>query len=186
MRILYLGNLDSLLISWLQDQDEIVIVTTDNVNDWDYLENYDFLISYNYRYILKKKVLDKFMGRAINLHISLLPWNRGADPNLWSWIDDTPKGVTIHQLDKGVDTGGILIQRRTAFDHKKQLTLRNTYEILQSDIQDLFKEHWHQLRDGRIKPVPQQGKGSYHRMAGKEKIIHLLTDGWDTPVINLR
>lgn len=46
----------------------------------------------------------------MNLHISYLPWNKGADPNFWSCIDGTPAGVTLHHIDAGVDTGDIIAQ----------------------------------------------------------------------------
>ena len=68
------------------------------------LEHVDFIISYGYRHILKKDLIEMFPRKIANLHISLLPWNRGADPNLWSFLEDTPKGVTIHYIDCSVDT----------------------------------------------------------------------------------
>jgi methionyl-tRNA formyltransferase len=81
--------------------------------DQIFLDNssYEFLISFGYRHILRKEIVDYFSGRSINLHASLLPWNRGADPNLWSFLENTPKGVTIHEIDYGVDTGKILAHR---------------------------------------------------------------------------
>jgi len=34
-----------------------------------------------------------------------------ADPNVWSFIEKTPKGVSIHYLDAGIDTGDIIAQK---------------------------------------------------------------------------
>ena len=59
-------------------------------------------------------MLDQINYRAINLHISYLPWNRGADPNLWSAVG-MPKGVTIHYINDGFDTGDILFQKAILF-----------------------------------------------------------------------
>ena len=67
----------------------------------EYANKFDWIVSYGYRYIITQDILDAVRGQAINLHISLLPWNRGADPNLWSFLDDTPKGITIHYIDSG-------------------------------------------------------------------------------------
>lgn len=139
----------------------------------------DTLISFGYRHILKPDVLD-YLDWAINLHISYLPWNRGADPNLWSWIDDTPKGVTIHHIDEGIDTGDIICQRRIFFDIKKH-TLKTTYNILQEEIVKLFKEFWSLNNESR---TPQKGEGSFH--LSREKIPIVLEKGWDTPVEFLR
>jgi methionyl-tRNA formyltransferase len=50
---------------------------------------------------------------AINLHPSLLPRYRGPNPYFWqSHQMDLEGGVTIHQIDEGIDTGDILLQRR--------------------------------------------------------------------------
>jgi len=74
------------------------------------------LVSYRYKYIIPPQVLADFHPKfRLNLHISYLPWNKGADPNLWSFIDNTLKGVTIHSLDNGLDTGDIAFQKRMFF-----------------------------------------------------------------------
>lgn len=185
MKVLFLGPRESPLISWLKSQSEDVIATEDPIDlSFLGLHRPDFIVSYGYRHIIRNDVLTRYRDRAINLHISLLPWNRGADPNLWSVVEDTPKGVTIHYLDKGVDTGEIIAQREVALTETD--TLRTSYEKLQAAIQALFKDIWADLRAGRAKGKPQQGAGSYHRLKDKEKIAHLLTAGWDTPISTLR
>ena len=85
------------------------------------LQDVEFIVSYGYQKIIKQNVLDLFVGRVINLHISLLPWNRGADPNFWSFIEHTPKGVTIHQIEAGIDTGAILVQKEVSFTEDETL-----------------------------------------------------------------
>ena len=49
--------------------------------------------------------------KIVNLHPSLLPNGRGADPIPWSLIKDERQGATIHIIDSGLDTGGILAQK---------------------------------------------------------------------------
>jgi methionyl-tRNA formyltransferase len=97
----------------------------------------DFIVSYNYKYMIQEDVLELFHNRAINLHISFLPWNRGAGPNLWSFVEDTAKGVTIHKLDAGLDTGDILLQRECRFDAKSE-TFASTYDKLHREMRKLF------------------------------------------------
>ena len=82
---------------------------------------YDLLISFGYRYIISKEILNYFKEKTINCHISYLPWNKGADPNLWSILENTPKGVTLHQMDCGLDTGKILLQKKIYFDDNDTL-----------------------------------------------------------------
>ena len=49
---------------------------------------------------------------VINIHPSLLPKYRGLAPYFWSLINgETETGVTIHWVDKGFDTGDILVQQ---------------------------------------------------------------------------
>jgi methionyl-tRNA formyltransferase len=48
---------------------------------------------------------------CLNVHPSLLPNNRGPDPFFWTFrYGETSTGVTIHQMDEGLDTGPILSQ----------------------------------------------------------------------------
>lgn len=180
MKVLFLGYIDSPLVDFVRSGDDLV-ASGARLSDEAFV-GYDFLISYGYRYIIREQVLKLFGERAINLHISYLPWNRGADPNLWSWIEDTPKGVTIHRLDKDVDTGDILIQEEVLFTGTE--TLRETYSILRSRIEELFRKHWREIRSGTLKGTPQVGAGTYHRRADSDGFC--LTRGWDTPVSECR
>lgn len=69
----------------------------------------DIIVVVAYGRILPKEVLDIPPFGAINLHVSLLPRYRGAAPVQWSVINgDAETGVTIMQLDEGLDTGDIL------------------------------------------------------------------------------
>ena len=146
------------------------------------LENkFNFLISYGYRYVLKKEILDLFPNRAINLHISYLPYNRGSDPNFWSFIDGTPKGVTIHYLDEGVDTGDIIVQKEVVFDSLETETLASSYQKLHTEIQNLFFQNWESIKSQRCSRRPQVGNSTVHKEKDKEALLHLIEkDGWNT------
>ena len=82
--------------------------------DIDFLKknDIDFIISYGYKYIISESVLNHMKDAIINLHISFLPFNKGYYPNLWSHIDSTPSGVSIHRIDKGIDTGEVLLRKK--------------------------------------------------------------------------
>lgn len=163
--------------------DEIISTETQITADSEALSTVDFIISYGYRHILKKDLLDKFLNKAINLHISLLPWNKGSDPNLWSFLEDTPKGVTVHFLDSGIDSGDIIAQKEVGYQPGD--TLRTSYERLSIVIEQLFMQTWPDIRSGNIKATPQPAGGSFHRLKDRAEFEHLLTNGWDTPVADL-
>ena len=184
MNILLLGPYRKDLIDFLSSfGDKVTITEAPLIDDSECLFNNDFIVSYGYRHILKKDILDKFLNKAINFHISLLPWNRGADPNLWSFLEDTPKGVTIHYLDYGIDTGDILAQQEV--DYMPEDTLRTSYERLSKTIEELFRKVWPNIRSGKQKAIPQPAGGSYHRLSDRATFEYLLTKGWDTPVADL-
>ncbi len=147
--------------------------------------NFDFGISYRFKHIIRKPEIDWFNGKLINLHISYLPWNRGADPNLWSWIDNTPKGVTIHRIDARCDTGDILLQEKVNFITKNE-TLLSSYKKLSLAIEKLFINNIDALLSERIKPKSQQGVGSFHYEKDKIPLLYLIEEKWwDTEVVNL-
>jgi methionyl-tRNA formyltransferase len=146
-------------------------------------DNFEFIVSYGYRFLIPESILDLFPRHAVNLHISLLPWNRGADPNLWSFLKDTPKGVTIHYLDYGLDTGDVILQKEVGMFPDD--SLRSSYTRLSEVIENLFMENWEAICNGKIVPHPQQAGGSYHRMKDKIMFEHLLRYGWDTPVADI-
>jgi len=144
----------------------------------------DFIVSYGYRHIIKTDVLLKFYRKAINLHISLLPWNRGADPNFWGIFEDTPKGVTIHYIDEGLDTGDIIVQKEVELEIND--TFRSSYERLSEEIEKLFLLNWENIKYQKIKVKPQiKESGSFHYGKDKKPFEYLLHKGWDTPVIEL-
>src|SRR4249920_3718709 len=114
MKILFLTNnsVSAPLAEWLSSRPERneVIVHQEKLTAEDLrMVQPELVISYSYKHILKQEVLDVLPAKFINLHISFLPFNRGADPNAWSFLEDTPKGVSIHLIDHGVDTGRVLV-----------------------------------------------------------------------------
>ena len=173
MKILLLSNNDNVnaLKKRFIEMGEEVILYHDRVTP-DLIEELapDFTVVYNYRSIIKEDVISLLGNRIINLHTSYLPWNRGSSPNIWSFIDDTPKGVTIHRLEKGLDTGKILLQKELFFDEDKE-TLCTTYEKLNEEIVNLLCENWEDVKAGKIPFKVQEGKGSYHRTADLEEIL---------------
>ncbi|MFA6056290.1 MAG: formyltransferase family protein [Thermodesulfovibrionales bacterium] len=176
MKILYLSP-HKRLIEFLRSHGDEVVHSVELLTD-EMLEGIDFIISYGYRRKIAKEVTDRFKGRAINLHISYLPYNRGADPNLWSFLEDTPKGVTIHYLDGSIDTGGIIAREEAFFDIEIH-TLRSTYKSLSEKIEALFYRMWPEICLGKVDPLPQL---TYHRVRDKDAYAHLLEQGWDTPI----
>lgn len=79
--------------------------------------NADLGVVVAYGALLKEVVLNALPMGWVNLHYSLLPALRGAAPVQHALLQDLPTtGVTVFQLDKGMDTGPILLQAPTAIE----------------------------------------------------------------------
>ena len=188
MKVLFLGSETSKdLPQWLRSIGDDVTFETGRITP-DHVKTLapDFIVIFNYPYILSKEVIDTVGGNAVNLHISYLPWNRGAYPNIWSYLDNTPKGVSIIRVDEGIDTGDIIARKELALDDTE--TLRTSHAKLHNEIQDLFRKNWPDMKSGRIRAKKQQGQGSIHYAREFENIIKPLIKekGWDTPVKELK
>ena len=188
MKILFLtmNNNTQPLIDWLSKREDVIKYSERLTLDYIKKINPNLIVSYGYRYIIKDDIID-FMPkeRIINLHISMLPWNKCACPNFWSWVQNTPKGVTIHCIDKGIDTGNILLQKEVIMDENKE-TLRSSYDRLQKEIQQLFMDNWDNIKNNKIKSYPKKGKGSYHSQKDFDKVRYLLEpEGYDIIVEEL-
>lgn len=95
----------------------------------------DFLLVAAYGQILSQAVLDCTRLGGINLHGSLLPKYRGAAPiQRCLMAGDKMTGITLMQMDKGMDTGGMI--------HKESLTIKEgeTYGELQIRLAHLAEE----------------------------------------------
>ena len=71
----------------------------------------ELVVLAGYMQILTPPFLDRFPGRIVNVHPSLLPAFPGAhaiDDALAAGVDTT--GVTVHYVDEGVDTGPVIVQ----------------------------------------------------------------------------
>jgi methionyl-tRNA formyltransferase len=185
--VLFLGREDSPILAHLREvEPSVVAMGPEEPLTPALIDEHDpeLAVVHGYRLILRRPVLDRLPDRIFNLHISYLPFNRGSDPNLWSLLEDTPPGVTIHYVDEGVDTGDIIAQRRVELGDDE--TLATSYAALQAALQALFREHWPAIREGRCERRPQSGPGTSHRSADRAAVEHLLVAGWDTPVGRLR
>ena len=134
----------------------------------------ELAVSILFDYILRPPFLSLFPQGAVNLHPALLPYNRGQYPNVWSIVEGTPAGVTLHRIDAAVDRGDILAQREvpvTAFDTGETL-----YRRLEQASLELFQENWPLLLGGLLPPRPQSGEGTSHRTADVDAIDEIDLD----------
>ena len=135
----------------------------------------DYVVSCGYRHIVPEPVLDVPSEGCLNLHPAYLPYNRGANPNVWSIIEGTPAGVTLHYMDSGLDTGDVIARREveTGFSD----TGKDLYERLEDAQVELFQEVWPDVIEDEISVTEQdEGAGTYHRTSDFEELCELDPD----------
>lgn len=111
--------------------------------------------------ILSQEILDMPKYGSLNIHASLLPKYRGASPIQHVIIDgEAETGVTIMQMDAGIDTGDML--------YKKSINIENTdnYESLHDKLMVLGGEAITEalllLEEGKLTPEKQDDSLSCH------------------------
>lgn len=181
MRILFLGygKNETSLISFLEKEGHQVIHWDEKLTEVD-PGDFDLVVSFGYRYIISAEFINNCRRPPVNLHISFLPFNRGAHPNFWAWFEGSPHGVTIHHIDEGIDTGDIIIQEKVNLSD--DLTLSESYEILKQAIQKLFKSNSKEILEDLYTPFPQEGNGSIHYKRNLPK----FEGGWNQTIADVR
>ena len=185
MKILFLTNKQAEhkeeLIDFIQYYGDQVIVHFDKF-DIDFVKNkkIDFIVSDRYQYIVSAEIIRFIEGNAINTHPSLLPLQRGYQPNFFSIYNNTKKGVTIHYMDEGLDTGDILVQQELFFNEDD--TLRTSHYICRKAIVYLLCSNWYKIKNGIIKSTPQDKGGSINYKSEFERIFYRFKEGWDTKI----
>jgi len=135
----------------------------------------DMGVSVLFGYILQPTFLNLFSQGAVNLHPAYLPYNRGAYPNVWSIVDGTPAGVTLHRIDADIDTGEILARRRV--EVRPTDTGRSLYRRLEQAGLELFRSIWSRLVAGEIEGSPQdESAATEHRVQDVDDIDEIDLD----------
>lgn len=127
----------------------------------------DMIFSVYYRKILPTKILNIPQLGCVNIHPSILPYYRGPVPTAWAILNGEKEfGITIHQMDREIDTGVIYVQKKYIIkDDETGFELYNRGMKLGAQM---LEKNFFNLVNGTIKPQPQKGIGSYY---GKRKGI---------------
>lgn len=105
--------------------------------------------------ILSQEILDIPSGGCLNIHASLLPRYRGASPIQHAIIDgERETGITVMQMDAGIDTGDILYKKEIAIEAE------DNYETLHDKLTKLggeaIVEALALMEEGKLIPEKQQ------------------------------
>lgn len=131
----------------------------------------DLLVLAYVTQFVPKKMIDLARFGGINYHPSLLPKYRGGTAMNWAIINgETETGVTIHQIDEGVDSGPILLQEKVAIDPDdtvKSLYFNKLYPLGVKMVAEAVRL----IREGKARPIPQDEARSSYQPVIKEKDV---------------
>ncbi len=180
VEVVFLGINDAgmRVYEWLCDRDDVFVhslLTTKEQLRVIREREPDYVVSCGYRHIVPEEILDIPSEGCLNLHSSYLPYNRGANPNVWSIVDDTPAGVTIHWMDSGIDTGDIIARERVSIEFSD--TGKDLYERLEDAQVELFQEVWPKILSGELAELSQSEEaGTSHQASEFDELCQLDPD----------
>lgn len=127
----------------------------------------DVIVVVAFGQILSKEILEIPKYGCLNVHASLLPKLRGAAPIQWAVIDgEKESGVTIMQMDEGLDTGDILLVKKCDLDKKE--TGGSLFDKLAKLGGPMILEVLLMAEKEELHPVPQKEENhTYAKMLSK-------------------
>lgn len=132
----------------------------------------DVIIVAAFGQILPKEILEMPRYGCLNIHASLLPKYRGAAPIQQAVIDGAEEsGVTIMQMDEGLDTGDMLKKASVRLDKKE--TGESLHDKLAVLGGPLVLEVLRELSEGTAVPVPQREEESSYAKMLKKNMGHI-------------
>lgn len=115
----------------------------------------DIIVVVAYGCIIPPQLLHVAPYGCINLHVSLLPKYRGSAPIQWAVLNgDERTGVSIMQLDEGLDTGDVLMVEPVEIDAEE--TSGQLFDRVSALVAKTLVTALEKLQAGQLTPVPQQ------------------------------
>jgi folate-dependent phosphoribosylglycinamide formyltransferase PurN len=152
----------------------VVPSPTNNINDPDYLKRLRELDIDVTICLIPQIAKEEFLGSSkigcLNTHCSLLPKNRGREPLFWAIVRKEPvAGVSIHFMEKGLDSGPILKQVSVKIGPKD--TLHNLYQKAITKGSEMMIEVLKELKISAFDLIANDdSKATYNNWPEKEDV----------------
>ena len=137
----------------MQEKLPVLEWTPSNIEAID-LNVFSFGVVAGFGKIIPKEFFAYFKKGILNLHPSLLPKYRGANPIQEPILNgDKKTGASLFLIDEGIDTGPIIAQKEITIPNNE--TIKNLEMKLGQLAGNLFNENIEQYLSGEITPIPQ-------------------------------
>ena len=138
--------------------------------------DFDILFSVQYHQILKPQHIFCAKEIALNLHLAPLPEYGGCNQFSFAILnEDKEFGVTIHQMDEGIDNGAIAFQKR--FKIPKNCFVEELVELANTYGVELFSENLEKMIKGDYRLIPQDSifspRREFHKRIEIESLKHI-------------
>lgn len=129
--------------------------------------NPDIIVVVAFGQILRKNILELARFGCVNVHASLLPKYRGASPIQWAVINgEKETGITIMQMDAGIDTGDIILQEKITLNDDE--TAGSLFDRLTELAGPVLLKALTEIENGTaVRTVQNEAEASYVTMLRK-------------------
>ena len=154
----------------------------ENINSPEFLRhcndlNIDLIASVSPTQIFKERIINLPKHGCINIHTAKLPKYRGLYPTYWAMAcGEKTIGVSIHYIEKGIDTGKILLQeeieipQNTTLDHMLTVTKQKGAELTVQAIK--------QIAENKVKAYYAEGEGNYFSFPTPDSYKNFKKNGY--------
>ena len=151
-------NLESEIILWDEAED------LKNTNGLQ-LRGADYGVSALFGHLLPIELISLVPNGILNLHPSLLPIGRGANPISWNIVEGHTQGVTLHLIDQGLDSGKIIFQQEICTTIG--MSAGEIYELAMDKLFHAFTYSFPRWISGSLIPLPQKISNTSHHKASE-------------------
>ena len=130
----------------------------------------DVILSLGYRYKVDDNIINYPLYGSFNLHKSLLPLNRGANPVFWIILNKSIAGISIHKMSNKIDQGPVCEQKKIFYDFS--FTSGDLYKKMEEEQYILFFKFWSKLLKSKLKFKKQ--KKIKNKSKTKKEFINII------------
>ena len=129
------------------------------VGDWLEAEEVELVVVSGFQFILRASFFNR-VPYCFNIHPSYLPAYKGPEPIAWGVLDRQKQfGVTLHEVDEGIDTGAIFAQ--TAVSRPRWPLFAHVEQQLANQLPPLLQRLLEAVHAKQVQTNPQLNEGFY-------------------------